>query len=575
MCGIAGQLYLTNASASIQRSVVTTMLNTIQHRGPDSSSTYHEEGVLSMGAVRLSMVDSEVNTVIFGNRNNSIHLVYNGEIYNHVALREELSRGGYKFATRNDGEVIIGLYEKYGNDFLNLLDGMFAFVLWDQEKQTLLMARDHIGIKPLYYARVDNTLVFASEAKAIVSAYPSLASISEGSVADYVKYRFIPAPKSIYSNVHKVEPGTYVVVNNTEISKHTYWKPTFNNSGEASGFENIFKTAVETSISDEHKIGIFLSGGLDSSAVVSVRAEKEKYIDTFTVGYDTKGYEDEGYYARILSDEFKTLHHYKKIKDDEISQILTRSIWHLDEPLYSTVGVSNYVLAETAARTVKGVMTGDGSDELLMGYPYLIAALEALKEGGDWKSTYESQIGWIDDKWANRILPKELSEKAEVLIDGDSRYPLDEMRYFELRYRLPEYHLTRMDRLTMAHGLEARVPFLRRNLVDWCSNQTSEALLVPGLQKLILKQSQEHRLPDAILNRRKQPFTAPYRRWLEGPLKRELYEIMLGSGYHRNFSMKRAGLEALINESYDNDTELLSVVWGFYVLFKWYDAYKG
>lgn len=577
MCGIAG-IFHFNGMTSYEKEQIGIMLSKIEHRGPDSSGVYTDNKNICVGSVRLSMTDSQSEINYLSNEDESIILVFNGEIYNHKELRLSLENKGHVFKTGSDGEVITHLYEEKGIDCLKELDGMFACALWDSYRKVLFLARDPIGIKPLYYKVDKERVIFASELKAICSICNSPLVIDITSLSSYFHYRFVTPPRTIFQNIFKIEPGSFLVAQNGLIHKKKFWEITFGkecgNSGDS--FYDILKESIVTTTSSDHKIGLFLSGGLDSSGILAMYSALQSNIPTFTIGYESDCGQDEGHFAATLSGWMNSQHEYRKIINKEVSHDLRKVLWHLDEPLYSTISLSTYSLSKMASKKVKGVLTGDGADELLLGYSYLLKALNIFKSGGDWKQSYLRQIGWMTGNWLERLAKAELIEEREDLLQVfGSENPFDAMRYFEIKYRLPEYHLSRVDRLSMAHGLEARLPFLRKKVVEHLLKYSSDILLVPGKQKKVFRDAFSRFLPTEFIERKKQSFTAPFIEWLEGPLKEEVHDLLLGSSYHNALYIKKKGVEDVVQNCYHGDGSAFSVLWGLFNIYKWYESFKN
>lgn len=573
MCGIAG-IFHPNHISDREKAQVFEMLKAIRHRGPDGLGVYKESPDVCLGSVRLSMVDSQNEIHWLDNESRSILLVFNGEIYNHKELRLGLENKGHVFRTKSDGETIVHLYEEEGVQFLNQLDGMFAFSLWDPRKKLLLLARDPFGIKPLYYQKHFNCLKFASELKALKKISEKALEIDLVSLSSYFHYRFVAPPRTIFQGICKLEPGSFLTAQDDDITVRRYAeiplkkKPSFQTN-----FQDIWKEALETTADCDHPIGLFLSGGLDSSAILaSIPKIPPHPIQTFTIGYENECDQDEGLFASSLARCMGSRHEYQKINPKDVRSDLTKTIWHLEEPLYSTVSLSTYRLAKMASRHVKGVMTGDGSDELLLGYSYLLKPYEAFKNGENWIDAYLYQIGWVTGNWGERLFQEDVIKNRENLLSSSGNlHPFDVMRLFEIKYRLPEYHLARMDRLSMAHGLEARVPFLRKKVVEFFLSFPSEALLIPGKQKEFLKSEFSKLLPKESLERKKQSFTAPYISWLQGPLKEEVFDLILGTDFYHPLQLKKEGLIDVLTNCYEGDGAAFSVLWGLFTLHKWYD----
>lgn len=572
MCGVAG---IFHPYFSPSKTNVNHMLDTIQHRGPDGRDVFVGPDIC-LGIVRLAMLDSKSHTSILSNETNTIYLTYNGEIYNHHLLRNKLKTKGHEFKTKNDGEVIIHLYEEKSFHFVEDLEGMFSFALWDVNKKTLCLGRDRFGIKPLYFKKKGGGIVFSSELKGILSLEKKFPEINSIGLASYFNYRFIAAPYTIFKNIAKLEPGTLLIAKEDEIKIKKYWEPCFKlkKKKETISFASLFHSAIQTTAEADFPLGVFLSGGLDSSAILSSLSRKPPYSSlSFTVGYDFSTHMDERVEAHNIARYLQSKHYHTYIKSSDLLHILDKVIWHLDEPIYSTVSLSTYVLAELAATHVKGVLTGDGSDELFMSYSYLQESFTNIKNRTDWKLAYQEQIGWIPADWKEILLIDPSQAIQCDLIEYKDEIEINTLRYFELRYRLPEYHLARVDRLSMAHGLEARIPFLRKEVVSYILGEEINSSL--GERKNLLRNIVDDFLPDAYIQKNKKPFTAPFNQWLKNYLKKEVYELVLESNYHLTLGLNLVGLENLLKRSYAGEDYLFSILWGIFNLYKWYDLFSN
>lgn len=573
MCGIAGifQQYVFPEKSDVEH-----MLDTIQHRGPDGRDVFVNADIC-LGIVRLAMLDSKNNTSILSNETNSIFLAYNGEIYNHHMLRNTLKAKGHEFKTQNDGEVIIHLYEERSFHFVKDIEGMFAFALWDINEKILCLGRDALGIKPLYFKKQREKIIFSSELKGILALEKQFPEINPISLASYFNYRFIIAPHTIFKNISKLEPGTLLVAKEGAIEIKKYWEPCFNTmeKKEATSFDALFHSAIQTTAEADFPVGVFLSGGLDSSAILASLSNKLLHSPrSFTIGYDFSTHTDERLEASAIASYLRSKHHHTHVKSSDVGRILDKVVWHLDEPTYSTVGPSTYVLSELAAKHVKGVLTGDGSDELFMSYHYLEKPFEAIKNKTDWKSVYQEQIGWLPTDWKKILLVDHLQVAQCDFIEDKDTVEINTLRYFELRHRLPEYHLARVDRLSMAHGLEARLPFLRRDIVAHSLEQTLRNSLEMRERKNLLRNIVTNYLPNTFIQKNKRPFTSPFSEWLKTTLKKEVYDLILGNSYHVTLGLNVVGLENLIKKCYTGEDRLFPVLWGIFNLYKWYSLFS-
>ena len=572
MCGIAG-IHAPRYSGW-DRLAVGEMLSILAHRGPDGSNIWENRLGTTLGIARLAMTDIATPSQVLQSIDGDAVLAYNGEIYNHLALRDTLTLRGWKGKTDNDGEVVLGLYHFCGLDFLSKIDGMFAIALWDQKHRRLILARDRIGIKPLFFYEFNAKWIFASELKAIVAVVPT--SIDTTSIGMYCRYRFVPGPQTICQNVFKVEPGNMVVIESDNKPKHhTFWRPSFRKTTTPSPLLPLLDKAVcETAVA-ERPIGVWLSGGLDSASVCALLSRCQMNSRAFTIGYELGRWEDEGEHAQLVSTWLQMALSYARLTDDRVTEIFTAALWHLDEPLFTSVGLSTFELANLTSREAQGVLTGDGADELLMGYPYLLRTLKALDLGESPIATYEQQIGWLKPDWENILAFSfySLDHCASPLYSNALSDPMDKIRWFELRYRLPDYHLTRVDRLSMAHGVEARLPFLRNEIVDWALEQSWQTLMGTGEQKKALKLAAKTLLPAQSLQRKKRPFTSPISAWLRGPLAKRVELLFHDSRLARDLGFLPKGLARLYHCWQAGQAGTDEAVWGTFALFEWYTCY--
>lgn len=576
MCGIAGVIRYNNISNN-DALVVEQMLKDIKHRGPDSENTYTNYRDLYIGGVRLAIVDRAKSNQPLKNEDGSVVMFYNGEIYNYQHLRRALIGRGHHFRTDGDGEVIIHLYEECPKTFAEKLDGMFTFVIWDENHRRLILGRDRVGIKPLYYWENQNELCFASESQALFWNKSIPLSLDYEGVQQYLGYRFTFAPNTIYSNIKKLEPATILKYEKDKIEIYKYWDCLNVVNMKCSNqevFNTIFTDAVNSTFDENVSIGMLLSGGLDSSSIAaSLRYNKP--INMFTVGYDISGVEDERVYAKIVAEHLMHNYHETIVDSNKVMDHMKKVICALGEPIYSTASLSTYLACSLASQHERVVMSGDGSDELLLGYEHFRIINNVIKDKGNWREVYRQQIGLLSNEWQDRLYSDELIKYRDSDIFNkipQDRSPFEQVFLFELLYRLPEYHLLRVDRLSMNHSLEVRVPFLRNKLVEWALNSNKEALLYCEQEKELLRDVVKQTLPPVINRRAKQKFSSPYISWLTGPLNKIVFELLLTSGYHTSLGIRKKGLEELKSAFERDPLENARFVWGVFILFSWYET---
>ena len=582
MCGITGKIYF-HPEKCVESALLTKMCRTLTHRGPDEEGYYVKNNV-GLGVRRLSVIDVDGGHQPMCNENKTVWAVQNGEIYNFKELTQKLIRCGHKFVTRSDTEVIVHLYEEYGVDFVKHLEGMFAIAVWDEEKQKLVLARDRMGIKPLFYANLDDQLLFGSEIKAITAAGPNL-TLNPDALNYFLSLMYIPAPHTIYNEIHKLKPGHILVFHNGNLEIQRYWSLAHVNALEDYSVSELQKqlrqlllASVERQLVSDVPLGFFLSGGLDSSIVVaSAREVHNNRIKTFSVGFDDPSY-DETLYAQTVANHLHTEHTNVTVRPN-FENIIYELADHFDEPFADSSAIPTYYLSELTRKHVTVALSGDGGDELFAGYltyqadklahiygqvpgflsrkaiPWLVHKLpvsdtkvnfgfkarrfvdQALLEPGQrhfaWKAFFNENL-------KESLLQKPLLESLSGNLDGYSpyKYYFDEAHHFEdiTRFQytdtmvyLIDNNLTKVDRMSMAHSLEVRVPLLDTDIVEFAF-QLPDHVKMPGMKlKHFLKESIKDMLPEETVNRPKKGFNVPMPRWLKDGLK-PLVDHYLSSG---------------------------------------------
>jgi asparagine synthase (glutamine-hydrolysing) len=549
-----------------------SMCETLIHRGPDDAG-YHLERGVGLAMRRLSIIDLETGHQPVYNEDRSVVVVLNGEIYNYKSLREDLERRGHAFYTETDTETIVHLYEEFGIDCVNRLRGMFAFALWDGRNGILLLARDRLGIKPLYYGKFNGRLVFASEIKAILQLPEVPRDLNWQSVGHYFSGLCTPAAESILTGVHKLEPGSTLMVSiggRTRLSR--YWEVRF--QPDYTHDENYFadrllelmEESVRLHLVSHVPVGAFLSGGMDSSSVVALMTRMSDLpVRTFSIGFREDGY-DETVYARRVADQFGTEHN-ELILNPDVEELAGELAWYLDEPLGDSSAIPTYMVSKLAADQVKVVLSGDGGDELFAGYDkyrveqkerhyeLIPAALrrglgligEALPEGAKGRNFLrhialsgprrylDAGMLFKDDQKYRLFHPDirtsinchdHLGDQYAFLTENDEDW-LSAMQHLDLERYLPLDILTKVDRMSMANSIEARVPLLDHKLVEFALTIPPEFRLRKGETKSIFKRAMRGILPDEVIERRKQGFAAPFRVWLRRELASFVREILL------------------------------------------------
>jgi asparagine synthase (glutamine-hydrolysing) len=556
MCGIAGIVDVTGR-APVDGDCLRRMNDALFHRGPDDAG-YLVERRVGLAMRRLSIIDLVTGQQPIHNEDKTVSVVFNGELYNYRELVAELRGRGHRFSTTSDTEVLVHLYEEQGERGVERLRGMFAFALWDRERQALLLARDRLGIKPLYYATTPQGFLFASELRAI-ARHPGVARrVSAAAVAAYLRYGYVPEPLTILDGVHKLAPGHHLTVRDGLVGTPSrYWTSTdfFRGAAaprhEAEAAEALWaslKDAVSSHLVSDVPVGAFLSGGIDSSAVVALMArEAGAPVKTFSVGFRERGY-NELPWARRVAERFGTEHHELVVEPHDLG-VLEAVLDALDEPLADASAIPTYLVSRLAHRHVKVVLSGDGGDELFAGYDrYVIdhrrrylgllgdARLggglrmlsDALPEGTPGKNylynlslprgdRYLDSISLFPARALAELIEPEVargpSPLEAALAAGHGLDPLSRFQDLDLNTYLPGDILTKVDRMSMANSLEARVPLLDHPLVEFACALPPRLRLHAGRTKHLLKRALRGRVPDEVLARPKHGFGVPLEVW--------------------------------------------------------------
>jgi len=577
MCGICGILRL-NADDSVSPRLLEAMTDRISHRGPDEFG-YFLQGPLGLGHRRLSVIDINGGKQPIFNEDGSVVIVFNGEIYNYAELRAELIARGHVFKTSSDTETIVHAYEEYGDDCVTRFRGMFAFALWDNRKQRLLLARDHLGIKPLYYYHGRESFVFASEIKSLLEVPGLPRELDETALSLYLSLRYVPGPRTMFREIVKLQPGHLLVVDSSGVHVREYWDIKYN-SALPSGvdatreFDRLLEESVRLQLISEVPLGVFLSGGLDSSAILAVmsRIHKGERIKTFSLGYESaEGGEDENnefQYARQAARAFGAEHHEFRLNARDFCDFMPQLVWHLDEPLADPSCIPLYFIAKLARQYITVVLSGEGADEVLAGY-YIYRKMLAIEDmrhipgvasiAGRLASTlpsgkvqnYLRMAGMaLSQRYRGvsrgfypalqaRLMGRDArprGDRSDETLDQvydpyfqavSQASPLNRMLYVDAKVWLPDDLLLKADKMTMANALELRVPFLDHRLVEFAAQLPNSMKLEGGTGKQILRRSMEKILPDTILHRPKKGFPVPTHAWLQGQLKEFTRETLL------------------------------------------------
>ena len=579
MCAIAG-IVKFDPRERVERSRLVHMADVQQHRGPDGAGLWLD-GCVGLAHRRLAIIDVAGGHQPMSNEDDSVWIVFNGEIYNHVGLRREMQRAGHRYRTKSDTETILHLYESYGAGCVERLQGMFAFAIWDRRQRQLLLVRDRLGIKPLYYASTDRELLFASEIKGIVASGGLKSKFNETILPEYLANRYVAGEETFYRGVSKLLPGhllEWSVEQGCRVRR--YWHPPQDSlhediplSTRAHQLKAGLERAVQSHLMSDVPLGLFLSGGLDSSGLAAMMAPMVPHpVKTFAVGFAERE-ANELEYARLVSRAIGADHHEVVVSADQFMQALPRLIWHEDEPIAFQSSVPLYFVSRLARRHVKVVLTGEGADELFLGYDYRyrVTALNERIGRVYWKGVPRflrrgitgalSRLPLSIQRYASRsvlayepgprgvffdnfsVFPESLQQS--LFLDGRTMGALDPyaegLRYWEehhgtllerMSYADVATHLVELlmkqDQMSMAASLESRVPYLDHQVVE-------QAMQIPGGQrmkrwqtKLVLREALRHLVPEAVLSRPKMGFPVPFGSWMRGAFRSTLDEYVLG-----------------------------------------------
>ncbi|MGB7603116.1 MAG: asparagine synthase (glutamine-hydrolyzing) [Candidatus Sulfotelmatobacter sp.] len=605
MCGICGKLEF-DRNASVGAPLIRAMLDTIRHRGPDDQGVYLSSQV-GFGHARLSIIDLNSGHQPLSNEDGTVWIVFNGEIYNYRELRTFLLAKGHTLKTQSDTEVIVHLYEELGPQCVEKLRGMFAFALWNENTKELFLARDRVGIKPLYYSLNEQGIVFASEIKAILADPAVSRNLAPEIVDRFLTFLYIPGEETLLKCIRKLAPGHYLLAKNGKVEIRQYWDLSFCKPADnltideaESELSNLLAEAVELHMIADVPVGILLSGGVDSTAVLSCAAERtDKQINTFTVGFSDAGFADERPYARLASEAYGSRHHEMTITAEDFIDFLPKYVWHMEEPVCEPPAVALYYVSKLARNHVKVLLSGEGGDEAFAGYDNYrnMAWLERLKQvwpagngAASWglsrlnslvhsgkiakytplvnatfpdyyysrtSTPYRYAGNGIGELYATdfvKSIDKEYTiEPVRRLFSKiENQGVLDQMLYIDTKTWLPDDLLVKADKMTMANSLELRVPLLDHRLLEFAASLPANFKLKGFALKYIWKKALSERVPASILKRKKAGFPVPYEFWLRNNFKDQIHDILTDRKTIERGYFKKSAIEKLINANSDS-----------------------
>lgn len=615
MCGFVG-IFSSNKNDKINRKSIKQYNRIMNHRGPDDEGYYHDE-YASLGFKRLSIIDIENGHQPLNSVNQRYWIVFNGEIYNHKQLKKELEKLGYQFETNSDTEVLLYGFIEWEEEVLHKLRGKFSFLIWDTLKQSLFGARDPFGIKPLYYYETENDILFASESKVINKIVEDLQDnslqLDEHALQHYLSFQYVPEPNTIYSEIKKIEPGTYFIKKrNQDMVLKTYWKPSFapavySKDVLMNEIREVLLDCVAMHMRSDVPVGAFLSGGIDSTAIVALARQINPTLKTFSVGFENKGFSEiDVVKESALALDVENIHRF--ITPTEYIEELPKIIWHLDDPVADPAAIPLYFVAKEARKHVTVVLSGEGADELFGGYniynepnslkmfEYLPSKLKrGLKQistimpiGMRGKSFIERGCTPLEERYIGNAKIFEENEKQKIYLQYDNavKYSsilepyynlvkqepiVNKMQFIDMNTWLRGDILVKADKMTMANSIELRVPFLDTEVFKVASKIPVSLKISNGTTKYIFREAMRGIVPNHVINRKKLGFPVPINQWL----KNELYDwaINLIHESQTEYLFDKFYLMTLLEEHCLNKKDNRRKIWTVLQFMLWHQVF--
>lgn len=617
MCGIAGKVGFARETA-VSSALVRRMMDAIRHRGPDDDGIYVDPQAV-LGHRRLSIIDLNSGRQPISNEDGTLWIVYNGEIYNFPELRNQLLAKGHLFKTHTDTEVIVHLYEEFGDGCVKHLRGMFAFALWDARKKRLLLARDRVGIKPLYFAETSDSLLFASEIKALLVDSELRREVDPQAIDTFLTFNYVPGGDTLLRGVRKLEPGHYLVLERGQIKIERYWDLRFPAEKRQGSFDSaaeelneLLRRTVRDHMISDVPVGILLSGGVDSTALLSFMVrETNRDIKSFTVGFSGEQFADERFYAKMAAKKFGSQHYETTITASDFQEFLPKYVGHMEEPVCEPPAVALYYVTKMARQHVKVLMSGEGGDEAFAGYqnyrngvwvervkalgqPWAGAAASGVKQlaripGFARLSKFPAMMNTPLDRYYYSRTSSPFSffrrnkfefytpsfqqaidphfvdrQMALCFANVQGQSPLDQMLYVDTKTWLPDDLLIKADKITMANSLELRVPLLDHKVLEFAASLPDSYKVNGFTTKYILKKVFDGRVPKEILKRKKSGFPVPVQPWLAHDLKDFTHDLLLDRKTLQRGYFEQPAMEQLLaahgSKSADHSLEIFSLI---------------
>lgn len=601
MCGIVGLV-----TKKEKENTIKLMSDRIKHRGPDGDG-YFIDGDVALGHRRLSIIDLSTGDQPMFNEDGSVVTVFNGEIYNYQELKEELIALGHDFKTKSDTEVLVHGYEEWHTDLPKHLRGMFAFAIYDKNKNEVFLARDNFGIKPLYYAKMNDTFMFASEIKAFLDVPDFEKVFNESILETYLEFSFVPTNETFFKGVHRLDAGCSLLYKDGEIKLNKYFKLDFKEENMSfedavKNISDVMKDSVEKHLIADVEVGSFLSSGIDSSYIVSL-AKPDK---TYTVGYENKKY-DETMYAKDLAEKLGIKNESKIITKEEYLENISKIMYHLDEPTSDPAAISLYFVAKLASKDLKVVLSGEGADEFFGGYNYYREEVDykfynklpfcirhaigkvasifpegrgfnfLVRRGEKLENSYIGVNRNFSSKMAKKVLKNNYELEAihvtkDVYNEFKNYSNIDKMQAIDINFWLMKDILLKADRMTMASSIEGRVPFIDKEVFKVASHLPFDYKVTKENTKVALRAAAKEVIPTEAYKKKKLGFPVPVREWIkEGDFKEEVEKTLNSDVANKYFNTKIINkmFEEHVNDKKDNYRK----IWTIYTFIKWYQVF--
>ena len=601
MCGICGIIRKGD-----NKDIIKKMNDRIMHRGPDGEG-YYIDGDVAFGHRRLSIIDLSTGDQPIYNEDNSVVTVYNGEIYNYVELRSKLESLGHEFKTKSDTEVLVHGYEEWHTDLPKHLRGMFAFAIYDKNRNEIFLARDNFGIKPLYYAKMNDSFMFASEIKSFLDVPAFKKEFNEEILETYLEFSFVPTNETFFKGVYRLDAGCSLLYKDEDIKINKYFKLDFKEdtmsfTDAVKNISDVMEDSVKRHLIADVEVGSFLSSGIDSSYIVSL-AKPDK---TYTVGYENKKY-DEINYAKDLADKLGIENESKIIEKNEYLEAIPKIMYHLDEPTSDPAAISLYFVAKLASRDLKVVLSGEGADEFFGGYNYyreevdykfynkipygirhVIGKVAGLfpevrgfnflvRRGEKLENSYIGINRNFSEKMARKVLRKNYELKAiDVTKDVYNEFKdysnIDKMQAIDINFWLMKDILLKADRMTMASSIEGRVPFIDKEVFSVASKLPFDYKVTKENTKVALREAARKVIPTDAYKKKKLGFPVPIREWIkDGAFKEDIEKTINSDVANKYFNVKF--LNKLFNEHLSGKKDNYRKIWTVYTFIKWYQVF--